>query len=374
VGAVLAPVHADHWWALARQEAAAPRREDVEWHDAQADNAIQEADGLGAAWHLIHLLKLRPLHEWALRRLAFVQTRAGRQNEAIGSVKVLPTERQPEALEWLLADLLPDDPKSARWCAGVIGELRPTEARWPEEQAAVAKLDGDRKAREAALNEALRRGADQELLVEVALERAEDGRVHEGAMLLAQADLMRPLRPREAIRHALLRLGLRDMRAYGLICRRLLRSVEEKRRSLPTTLLSDAVWVACLSPEGLGDTKLAETLMKEVADRKDIQQVRLHTVEGALAFRKNEPRNALLHFRDVVRALGGPTNAPVAALSAMAFHQEKRKDAAQRYLKISRLLSEDLLRMPIWMRVQQEALMREAVMVCGTEAPPGPPG
>jgi WD40 repeat protein len=234
-----------------------PPRADADWHDTRAADAEQDGDAYGADWHLDRLAKLRP-NDWMIQaRRGRALARAGRRDEAAAvyrKARELVDSSQTLA-DWLRVaashDEASDRKATALWALDLAIELTPDDwtlyamrARWSDKARMLADLD-----------ESIRRGADEAVILQAANLAAEVGDWKRSSAWWNRVAKARALPMQLRYLQALASLKAGDQASYRAVCSDIVKQPPSGGTARSLSDANNAAMVFALGPNATDDWK-----------------------------------------------------------------------------------------------------------------------
>src|SRR5262249_30818995 len=232
-----------------------PPRPDADWHDTVAADAEQDGDAFGAEWHLDRLADLRP-DDWTIpARRGRVLAAARRKGEAAAAydaaTRLAPP---PELLSDGLRPAAAVDEAARRKEAG-LWNLDRALALTPDDPTLHALRNGLANPGRAVANlaEAIRRGANPNILVQAAEQAARAGDWKRAADLVTILARNPAFTTQGRYRQALARLKAGDTEGYELACAGIADRLPPVGRKLLAAEANDAARAFALGPNSTDD-------------------------------------------------------------------------------------------------------------------------
>jgi tetratricopeptide (TPR) repeat protein len=290
--------------ALARQRGADLSAELAAWHEVRAGEAEATGNAFGLLWHLDRLAQQRP-DDWRIQaRRGTVLADSEDFAAALAAFALAAQKGAGEALaDWYShgAGMASGARRwqLARWYLDRQIAARPNEWRAYAERAEVHGQLGQSAERDADLERAVARGAEQSVVLRLAESRVRQRQWPKAAGLYLRAAGQGPL-PLAAVHQlALVCLENDDLAGYRNICKGMVKMVNATPKEALTPDVTNAVaWLCALGPKAVEDfdpvVALAEGAVKAGGDARE-RHDRLNTLGAVLcrAGRYQEARQRL---------------------------------------------------------------------------------
>jgi WD40 repeat protein/Flp pilus assembly protein TadD len=352
-----------------------PPRPDGEWHDAVAADAEQDADVSGAEWHLNRLAKLRP-KDWTIpARLGRVLAMAGRRDEAATAYgRATSLAPSPQVMsDWLRAAAASDDAtgrkEAALWNLDRAIALTPDD--WTlyamrANQAGLARAVAD-------FDEAIRRGAEPDIVVLATIRAAESGDWKRAAALFNSLARDPAISTQGRYVQALAHLRAGDAGGYRVACAGIAKRIPSVGPDLSPDEANNAAMAFALGPNATDDwTKplawtdhalalLAEIEKENKAPKDQLLQAR-HTflnTRGAVLFRAGQFEEAARALRQGMGIHPGGGEFHDWLFLALAEHRLGHSDAAKEAAVKARTAQARFKPRAVWDKAEVELLVAE---------------